>query len=164
MQRTTNTKHGKPFGARVALMSFLLLLSGVWAMAQTRNVSGTVVDETGQPLPGVAIRVEGTTAGTVTDFDGKWNLNVSAGSNLIFSFIGYDNKTVAVDAAQSKYDVQMESSFSELDEVIEIPQTLECLEPLVASIPLQLLAYHIAVCKGKNVAQPRNLAKSVTVE
>ena len=50
------------------------------------------------------------------------------------------------------------------DEVIEIPQTLECLEPLVASIPLQLLAYHIAVCTGKNVDQPRNLAKSVTVE
>ena len=50
------------------------------------------------------------------------------------------------------------------DEVIENPQTLECLEPLVASIPLQLLAYHIAVCKGKNVDQPRNLAKSVTVE
>lgn len=50
------------------------------------------------------------------------------------------------------------------DEVIEIPQTLKCLEPLVASIPLQLLAYHIAVCKGKNVDQPRNLAKSVTVE
>lgn len=50
------------------------------------------------------------------------------------------------------------------DEVIEIPQTLECLEPLVASIPLQLLAYHIAVRKGKNVDQPRNLAKSVTVE
>lgn len=50
------------------------------------------------------------------------------------------------------------------DEVIEIPQTLECLEPLVAPIPLQLLAYHIAVCKGKNVDQPRNLAKSVTVE
>ena len=50
------------------------------------------------------------------------------------------------------------------DEVIEIPQTLECLEPLVASIPLQLLAYHIAVCKGKSVDQPRNLAKSVTVE
>lgn len=50
------------------------------------------------------------------------------------------------------------------DEVIEMPETIECLEPLIASIPLQLLAYHIAVCKGKNVDQPRNLAKSVTVE
>ena len=50
------------------------------------------------------------------------------------------------------------------DEVIELPETLECLEPLIATIPLQLLAYHVAVCKGKNVDQPRNLAKSVTVE
>lgn len=50
------------------------------------------------------------------------------------------------------------------DEVIELPKTIECLEPLLATIPLQLLAYHIAVCKGKNVDQPRNLAKSVTVE
>ena len=50
------------------------------------------------------------------------------------------------------------------DEVIELPDTLECLEPLIATIPLQLMAYHVAVCKGKNVDQPRNLAKSVTVE
>lgn len=51
-----------------------------------------------------------------------------------------------------------------VDEIIELPDTQECLEPLLATIPLQLLAYHIAVCKGKNVDQPRNLAKSVTVE
>ena len=50
------------------------------------------------------------------------------------------------------------------DEVIELPDVQECLEPLVATIPLQLLAYHVAVCKGKDVDQPRNLAKSVTVE
>ena len=50
------------------------------------------------------------------------------------------------------------------DECIEIPETLECLEPMITTIPLQLLAYHIAVCKGKDVDQPRNLAKSVTVE
>lgn len=50
------------------------------------------------------------------------------------------------------------------DEVIELPSTMECFEPLIDVIPLQLLAYHVAVCKGKNVDQPRNLAKSVTVE
>jgi len=50
------------------------------------------------------------------------------------------------------------------DEVIELPEVMECLEPLVATVPLQLLAYHVAVCKGKDVDQPRNLAKSVTVE
>jgi glucosamine--fructose-6-phosphate aminotransferase (isomerizing) len=50
------------------------------------------------------------------------------------------------------------------DYVIEIPQTQEPFVPLVATIPLQLLAYHIAVMRGCNVDQPRNLAKSVTVE
>ena len=50
------------------------------------------------------------------------------------------------------------------DHVIELPDTMECFQPLIASIPLQLLAYHIAVCKGKDVDRPRNLAKSVTVE
>ena len=50
------------------------------------------------------------------------------------------------------------------DHVIEIPETLECLSPLLTTIPLQLLSYHIAVLLNKNVDQPRNLAKSVTVE
>lgn len=50
------------------------------------------------------------------------------------------------------------------DDCIEIPKIIECLEPLITTIPLQLLAYHIAACKGKDVDQPRNLAKSVTVE
>lgn len=50
------------------------------------------------------------------------------------------------------------------DYCIEIPKVPECLTPIVASIPLQLLAYYIAVNKGKDVDQPRNLAKSVTVE
>jgi len=50
------------------------------------------------------------------------------------------------------------------DMCIELPATTECLDPLITTIPLQLMAYHIAVCKGKDVDQPRNLAKSVTVE
>lgn len=50
------------------------------------------------------------------------------------------------------------------DYVIEVPDTEECLVPLLATIPLQLLSYHIAIMRGCNVDQPRNLAKSVTVE
>ena len=50
------------------------------------------------------------------------------------------------------------------DHVIEVPETLESLTPLLTTIPLQLLSYHIAVMLGRNVDQPRNLAKSVTVE
>ncbi|MFM7901128.1 MAG: SIS domain-containing protein, partial [Bacteroidota bacterium] len=50
------------------------------------------------------------------------------------------------------------------DHVLEIPETDELLIPLVSVVPLQLLSYHIAVMRGCNVDQPRNLAKSVTVE
>ena len=50
------------------------------------------------------------------------------------------------------------------DYTIEVPHTHEALMPLVSTIPLQLLSYHIAVMRGCNVDQPRNLAKSVTVE
>ncbi|MCJ7497602.1 MAG: SIS domain-containing protein, partial [candidate division Zixibacteria bacterium] len=51
-----------------------------------------------------------------------------------------------------------------VNQVLYIPQTLEQLTPLLAIIPLQLLAYHMAVLRGCDIDQPRNLAKSVTVE
>jgi glucosamine--fructose-6-phosphate aminotransferase (isomerizing) len=58
-----------------------------------------------------------------------------------------------------------EKEISEMsDHVIEIPESLNMLTPLLAVIPLQLLSYHIALLRGENVDQPRNLAKSVTVE
>ncbi len=64
-------------------------------------------------------------------------------------------------AIVTKGDTQMSGV---ADEIIEIPETMECFEPLLTTIPLQLMSYHIAVSKGQNVDQPRNLAKSVTVE
>ncbi len=64
-------------------------------------------------------------------------------------------------AIVTKGDTQVKSL---ADHVIEIPETTEALTPLLTTIPLQLLSYHIAVMRGCNVDQPRNLAKSVTVE
>ncbi len=64
-------------------------------------------------------------------------------------------------ALVNKGDTQVASV---ADYVIEFPETSECFSPIIASIPLQLLAYYIAVFRGANVDQPRNLAKSVTVE
>ncbi|MDY3548250.1 glutamine--fructose-6-phosphate transaminase (isomerizing) [Riemerella anatipestifer] len=64
-------------------------------------------------------------------------------------------------AVVTKNDEQVASMS---DYVIEIPETSECFSPIIASVPLQLLAYYIAVYRGANVDQPRNLAKSVTVE
>jgi glucosamine--fructose-6-phosphate aminotransferase (isomerizing) len=64
-------------------------------------------------------------------------------------------------ALVNKGDVQVSSM---ADYVIEFPETSECFSPILASVPLQLLAYYVAVYRGANVDQPRNLAKSVTVE
>jgi glucosamine--fructose-6-phosphate aminotransferase (isomerizing) len=64
-------------------------------------------------------------------------------------------------ALVNKGDTQVSSV---ADYVIEFPETSECFSPIIASIPLQLLSYYIAVYRGANVDQPRNLAKSVTVE
>ena len=64
-------------------------------------------------------------------------------------------------ALVNKGDTQVASV---ADYVIEFPETSECFSPILASVPLQLLAYYIAVYRGANVDQPRNLAKSVTVE
>ncbi len=64
-------------------------------------------------------------------------------------------------ALVNKGDTQVASV---ADYVIEFPETSECFSPIIASVPLQLLAYYIAVFRGANVDQPRNLAKSVTVE
>lgn len=69
-----------------------------------------------------------------------------------------DGKIIAV---VTKGDVEVKNI---ADHVIEVPETLESLTPLLTTIPLQLLSYHIAVMLGKNVDQPRNLAKAVTVE
>ena len=64
-------------------------------------------------------------------------------------------------ALVSHQDPHLEAS---VDHIIRVPETLECLSPLLNTIPLQLLSYHIAVLRECNVDQPRNLAKSVTVE
>ncbi|MDI9256281.1 glutamine--fructose-6-phosphate transaminase (isomerizing) [Flavobacterium sedimenticola] len=64
-------------------------------------------------------------------------------------------------AVVTKGDIQVKDL---ADHIIEIPETSDALSPLITTIPLQLLSYHIAVMRGCNVDQPRNLAKSVTVE
>ena len=80
----------------VSVACVFLLLITVPAFAQ-QSVSGTVLDDTGQPLPGVSILEKGTTNGATTDTDGKYTLNVAgASSTLVFSFIGYKSSEVPV--------------------------------------------------------------------
>ena len=75
----------------------LLLLSGLGLAAQTRTVSGKVIDATGQPVPGVGVVVDGTTNGTMTAMDGSWSLRISSGDAVLnFSSLGYVTQSVKV--------------------------------------------------------------------
>src|SRR3712207_6343291 len=82
---------------RLSLTTLVLWFCSSLAFAQDRTISGKVVDESGQPLPGVNIVVRGTTTGTVTDADGAYSLgNLNESSVLVFSFVGFDSKEIAV--------------------------------------------------------------------
>ena len=75
------------------LMLMIVLLLGFTAFAQAQNISqltGTVTDDKGMPLPGVSVVIKGTTKGVATDFDGKYTLTeVARGAVLEFSSVGY---------------------------------------------------------------------------
>ncbi|GAO29140.1 SusC/RagA family TonB-linked outer membrane protein [Geofilum rubicundum] len=103
------------------LLSVCVLLLSHWMVfGQTRTVTGTVTDNTSEPLPGVTIAVEGTTTGVVSDMDGNYNIVMPEGSDvLIFSFIGFKNQRVEV-AGRSVIHVRMESSDLRLDEVVVV--------------------------------------------
>ena len=82
-------------------------------------MTGTVVDDTGEPLIGVSIQVQGTTTGTVTDLDGNFSLSVPANATLVVSYIGYQTQNVKV-GAQNQIKVTLKSDEQLLDEVVVI--------------------------------------------
>ncbi|WP_343850152.1 TonB-dependent receptor [Algoriphagus jejuensis] len=94
-------------------------LSLVETEAQRAKISGTVKDDTGMPLPGVTVLVEGTTTGTVTDVDGNFTIEASEGQALIFSFIGLQKQRITVGSA-TIVDVVMVTEENNLDEFVVV--------------------------------------------
>lgn len=95
-----------------------LMLFGFQAMmAQDIQVSGTVTDASGAPLPGVSIVVKGTTTGTASNVDGNFELPVPAGATLIFSSVGMKAQEIAV-SNQTVIDVSLEADILGLEEVV----------------------------------------------
>ncbi|AUS04801.1 SusC/RagA family TonB-linked outer membrane protein [Pseudotamlana carrageenivorans] len=100
---------------KLILPAFLFLGSIIYA----QSVSGTVSDKTGLPIPGVNVVVEGTSIGTVTDFDGNYELNTTAGSTLVFSFVGYQSQKIKF-TGQPTINVTLAEDTSVLDEVVVV--------------------------------------------
>lgn len=95
----------------ILIFLFAALLCPVFAEAQTQQgtitVTGTVVDERGEPLPGAFVLVPGTTNGTSIDANGKFSINVSAGGSLEIQFMGYETKKVSVPKERRNISVSL---------------------------------------------------------
>lgn len=87
------------------------------SVQQTKTVTGQVVDETGEPVIGASVVVEGTTNGTITDFDGKFALQVPSGKKVVISFVGYVPQTIAPKQGKD-FRVVLKEDSKILDEVV----------------------------------------------
>lgn len=99
--------------------SFLFFFSFYGNGQETKTVSGTVTDQTGQPLPGATVVVDGTMNGTVTDVNGVFSLSVQGNPTLVISFVGFDTKKVPVNN-QSVINVSLQIEDQFLTEVVVV--------------------------------------------
>ena len=98
----------------------LLGLVSAWTLSAQTTIKGVVTDESGEPLIGAGVVVEGTTIGTITGIDGDYELTVPADAvNLVFSFIGLSDQTVPI-AGQTVIDVVLKVDSTFLDEVVVV--------------------------------------------
>ncbi len=101
------------------ILVVILLVSGHAVHAQNRQVSGTVFDNGGSPLPGASVQLKGTTTGTITDAEGKYSVRVQETSTLVFSYIGYIRQEVPV-GTQTAINVTLKAEESSLSEVVVV--------------------------------------------
>ncbi|WNJ16168.1 TonB-dependent receptor [Pontibacter sp. G13] len=102
-----------------ACLLTVLLLSGSWTLlrAQSKSISGTVVDENNLSLVGVTVRVMGSNQGALTADDGSFAIQATAADTLLFSYIGYERQSIAV-GSQTTIDVQMVPDMALTEEVV----------------------------------------------
>lgn len=108
----------------IMLLAFVQLLalesySNGAVPPQPKSVAGTVTSVSGEPIPGVTVLIPGTTTGTITDFDGKYTLEVGDATQLNYSFVGLKTQTVEI-AGRSVINVTMEEDAIALTEVVAI--------------------------------------------
>ncbi len=100
---------------------FFSLLSSIYSFAQQKiSVNGNVSSEKNEPLAGVSVNVNGSSAGTTTDGDGKFTIQVNKGATLVFSFVGYEENQVKVTNEKSVGNILMVSTASALSEVVVV--------------------------------------------
>ena len=113
------------------ILSFLSLLSVTLMHAQSGEISGTVVDATGESVIGATVMEKGTSNGTVTDFDGNFKIKVEAGKTLVFTYIGFQTQELP---AQDGMKVVMQDDALALNEVVVTGYTTQRKADLTGAI------------------------------
>jgi TonB-dependent starch-binding outer membrane protein SusC len=144
--------------------SIILLMTLTTALySQTQvNVTGTIADETGSPLPGVSIAIKGTTLGTITDAEGKYSITVADNAILLVSFIGFKTQEVAV-GSRSTINVGMEPDVAALDEVVVTGYSIENRKDVVGAVSTVKVKDLVAIPSGNVEQQLQGRVAGVTV-
>ena len=116
-------------------LMFLLMFLHASVLAQSaKNVTGTVIDETGEALIGATVTESGSAKGVITDFDGNFSLEVSSGATAIqVSYVGYKTKTVNIPAT-GKLTIRMEADETMLQETVVIGYGVQRKSDLTGSV------------------------------
>ncbi len=123
--------HSKLFTLLIAAVTFLLYpLTG---NAQQFSITGTVTDQTGEPVPGAGILIQGTTTGVTTDIDGVFSIEVTKGQTLEISCVGYKTATVPV-GDRAILDIVLETDTTVLDDVVVVAYGVEKKVNLTGSV------------------------------
>lgn len=162
---------------RRLLLILAVILGQLSAFAQTK-VGGTVKDDSGEPVIGASVVIEGSSKGAVTDIDGNYAIdNVGSNATLVFSYLGYETQKVAV-GGRSKIDVVLKSTDQQLNEVVVVGYGTKKIDDITgavtnvradrtniggsASSVNQMLEGHVAGVQFKqNTAQPGGGGKTI---
>jgi iron complex outermembrane receptor protein len=127
------------FAEKIIMKNYLLiclLFLGNFVFSQESKISGTVLDNLSQPMPGVSVAIKGTNKGTITNFDGEYDVKASLGQTLVFTFMGFDPREVVID--RILIDIQMVAG-TKLGEVVLIGSRSPSRTVIESAVPVDVL-------------------------
>ncbi len=130
------------------ILTLLLVFFVQLTFAQEKTISGTVSDDTGLPLPGVNIIIEGTTTGTQSDFDGNYTIDANVGQTLVFSYVGFETQSIVVGTSNT-INVSMQAGTA-LEQVVVTALGVSREKQSLGYATQEVDGEDIAVVKGNN--------------
>jgi TonB-dependent starch-binding outer membrane protein SusC len=148
---------------RFSMTAALLLMLASVALAQQRQVSGTILDEAGTPMPGVNVILKGTSEGSATDSDGKFTVQVpNEQAVLVISFVGYETQEITV-GAQTSLSINLAPDAETLSEIVVTGYNVQDRKEVTGAVSIVKPEQLVAVPSGNVEQQLQGRVSGVTV-